>query len=62
MRSVTLLARAMCDAWPSSPKPVTSVAQRTPTASAARLAAPFSVLHHVEHCRAPADGDRIAAL
>jgi hypothetical protein len=38
MTSVTPLARATCDAWPSSPNPVISVAQRAPTLRAATLA------------------------
>ena len=43
--SVTPLARAMCEAWPSRPKPVTSVAQRDAEASAARLAARVQRAH-----------------
>ncbi len=42
--SRTALARAMCIACPRSPKPVMSVAQRAPTATAARDAAALSVL------------------
>src|SRR5579875_3172607 len=42
--AVTPLARASLYAWPSRPNPVTSVAHRTPAASAARLAAAFSVV------------------
>ena len=45
-RSVTPLAAAMCDACPRRPNPVTSVAQRAPTASAARLADALSL--HIE--------------
>ena len=48
--SVTPLPRAMFSAWPSSPKPVTSVAQVTPRDSAARLATAFNA--RMESCSA----------
>ena len=61
MRSVTSLARAMCDAWPSRPNPVTSVAQRAPTASAARLAVALSLHIDVVQRLALASASELAA-
>src|SRR5215510_5660267 len=52
MTSVTPLARAMCDEWPSKLNPVTSVAHRTPTWTAAWLA--FALSLHIDAYNASA--------
>jgi hypothetical protein len=50
MTAVTPLDRASLNAWPSRPKPVTSVAQARPAARAALLASAFSALITATAC------------